>query len=295
MHLNSLIKPLSGVLLSNYPILSRTAIGASLLTALLRRIWPASSTLISSALSQDRIKVGSVENAGNTCILSVLLQEIAALPELYDACLYSKLQPCPHETPQSLKLRQQLQKHLADCISKLRLNLIVNKKEMQQLSHLLLSLGWLANSTALWRRLLHQWAPSIFSLPLSSPHEAYDTFLSLFAEYPSHKMILMGQNSAFSVRQILKKEQALSGQSKQVFWRIACNPDNKVFFPRQFKHQNYIYQLRLVHVKQMDARHVILYRKEQKRWLCCNDTSIQVADSLPKQGIYALMYSSNKI
>lgn len=242
-------------------------------------------------LSHRNIKMGGVENAGNTCILSVLLQEIAALPSFYDPLLKTTLKLNNGESESHFQDRKNLQQQLNLCAKALRANQVINKKTICYLSKLLLRLDWQKETSTYWRRLLHQFAPNLFSLPMSDPHDLYDKLLSLFQEISStsHRIVLLGKKSNENYRNVFEKS-AFINLKENILWRLAQNPSATNSPEETFKINNRIFTLKLVQT--CTNQHVVIYRKEMDRWICCDDVRAYPVKILPNSNIHLLVYSS---
>jgi hypothetical protein len=254
-----------------------------------------------SSLSHRNIKVGGVENSGNSCVLSALLQELAALPDFYDLFLTTSLQQGVAEPKSIFLSRNELQAHLKHCVNLVRSGDQVSKKDVCRLSALLMQLGW-QHEVPYSRRILHQWAPTIFPLPLANPYELFERVLALFSEDSSlinqidlHQIALLSRNSSVSQRQFFEQSPILENTTKPILWRIAEDPDVTMNLEENFQIKNRIFSLKVVHVCQDTPRgkHVVVYRKEGGHWIYCNDARLCQAPALPLTNIYAVVYDSH--
>jgi hypothetical protein len=253
----------------------------------------------SHSLAHLNLTMGGVENAGNSCIISVLLQEFAALPNFYDMFLNAQLEQGVGESESDFRHRQAFQTHLSQCVNQLRTGLTVNKNEVCQLSKLLVQLGWQRNTTSHLRRILHEWAPGLFPLPTSDPYVLFEKILLLFPEVTSssHEIRLLTRISTAAHQQLFEQsQQSLSpDHAPHILWRVnEQNFNGEAALQDHLQIDDRTYCLKIVHVvlDRPTGNHVIVYRKENDHWVCCDDARVYRVDALPSTYIYAVIYDS---
>lgn len=253
----------------------------------------------SNSLAHLNLSMGGVENAGNSCIISVLLQEFAALPNFYDLFLNVQLEQDIGESESDFRHRQALQTHLALCVNQLRTGLTVNKDDVCQLSKLLVKLGWQRDTTSHLRRILHEWAPGLFPLPTSDPYVLYEKILLLFPEVTSasHEIQLLTRISTAAHQQLFEQsQQSLSpDHAPHILWRINEQDFNgEIAIQEDLQINERTYSLKIVHavLTRPTGNHVIVYRKENNHWICCDDVRVYRVNALPSTNIYAMIYDS---
>lgn len=272
---------------------------ASLYSLFQRALHPVHDVPLSPPLLHRNIHVGGVENSGNSCILSVLLQEMAALPNFYDLYLNTPLKCGENESQMHFSNRKRLQTLFRECVNEIRGGNLVKKDQIGQISKVLLELGWQKESTYLWRRLLHKYAPATFPLPTSSPHNVYNLIFSLFPEisFSSEKIFLLSRISSVSNRQLFENEEMIQKEkTSSLLLRVAEdfeNPDSTGFL-ENFQIKERSFSLQLIHVMKSTPKgnHVFVYRKENNKWICCNDDLVTNEEILPTKNIYMVVYES---
>lgn len=268
---------------------------ASLFGLFQRATAPLAYDHVSPPLAGRKIAIGGVENVGNSCIFSTMLQDFAAEPAFYDTFFTSPLQQ-GDEDQTRFALRQQLQRHLYNCIRELRAGNTVKKENVRQLAHLLQQLGWNGHLVSSWRLFLNRIAPTLFPIPVFSPHHIYDTVLALFAEAsnPAHRIVLMGKDLNTPLEKLIENSPAFRDNQQQTLWKIAVDPQENLQLQEQFQLQDSQFSLKLVHLflKTPHGNHVLVYRKENEGWVCCNDAQIMAVKTLPSTNIYSVVYES---
>jgi hypothetical protein len=264
--------------------------GASLIGLVLQALRP-SSPYCHADLSQRRITCGSVENAGNTCILSVILQEYAALPEAYHAFLKTPLIQRQDEGEHAFIKRKRLQELLADSVDAIQSGKTVIKKDVLQITYLLVQLGWLKDADPLWRLKLYEWAPNLFPLPISDPYALYDTLLALYPEGASNYKIALLANTAHVAHRHLLELSPFMDVQEEMLWRVAEDRTIDVDLEESFQVDRRLFSLKLVHVFENTPQgaHVVIYRKLKEEWICCNDAKVSCVKTLPIKNIYTVI------
>lgn len=242
-------------------------------------------------LTDRKITVGGVENVGNSCIFSTMLQDFAAEPEFYDTLFTAPLQQGTEDRNRFAR-RTELQKLLYSCIQEVRSGRLVKRTEIKRLSHLLQKLGWEGHLVTSWRLFLHRIAPTLFPLPIFSPHTLYDTVLSLFAEASSsaHRIVLMAKDPNIPLQTFIEQSLSFRDTPHTVLWKIAIDNNVEQQLPQQFQLQGHQFTLKLVHVCQHN--HVQVYRKHNESWICCNDAEITPVAAPPTRNVYSVVYES---
>lgn len=251
------------------------------------------STLV---LEPSRIKISGIENAGNSCILSVFLQELAALPEVYAVFLTTPLQKREGESDYAFAKRKELQQILIECTNTLNAGDLVKKSDVCRLSKVLVQLGWQAETTSFWRRFLHKLAPQLFSLPLSNPHQLFDKFFSIFSEVHSpYQIALLARTSPVSLEQIIKQTSSINNEHDDILWRVVEDSEVEQSLKEKFQLGNRLFRLKVVHIVQKTStgNHVMMYQKIEDQWIGCNDATVYKVSTLPTKNIYAGIYASH--
>lgn len=260
------------------------------LFSLFQKAAPVSSDS-SGSLSPRKITIGGVENVGNSCIFSVLLQEFAALPALYDALLLTPLVQGETESSDRFKARQDLQRSLYASVQKIRNSKTVGSCEIRHLVATLQSLGWEGKLPSFWQRLLHRIFPSLFPLPFFGAHKLYDDVLGLLLEtFPTClPLSLDSKENNRDFPSFFEKREC----RKNMLWKVALNG----FAPpleEQFAIGEVQFTLRLVLAYQNSryGNHVVAYHKVEDTWICCSDLEITRVSSLPTDNVYGVVYES---
>lgn len=255
----------------------------------------------STSLAPLNLSVGGVENGGNTCIISALLQEFAAMPDFYDMFLNAKLEQSVSESESNFRHRQALQAHLSHCVNQLRGGITVNKRDICQLSRLLVQLGWQRDIAPPLRRILHDWSPELFPLPMSDPCELHEKILLLFPEAASesHIIRLLTRVSTVAHQQLFEQFQhGLSTDHAHILWRVNEQDfHGDIALEENLQIGGRTYSLKVVHMvlEKPQGNHVIVYRKENGHWICCDDARVYRVDAIPSTNIYAVIYDSQII
>src|SRR3989338_7182271 len=237
----------------------------------------------SPSLRHRKVTVGGVENAGSSCIFSVMLQEFAFLPAHYDAFLEAPLPRGEGENAIRFGYRQAAQKCIWRAVQSIRAGMTVEKKEIRELACLLQRLGWEGALSSLWARLLHWLAPSVFPLPLYSAFGLYEKVLSLLLEtVPPERaptqFVLLGDEKAFS------SVVPVAERGQRMLWRMS-HPTRVL--RDEFDEGAHPFSLKLLHVyRDLPDRHVVVYQKRPEGWLLCDDANITPAALLPSDSIY---------
>lgn len=254
-----------------------------------------------SAMSIKKITIGGIENTGTSCGISVLLQEFASLPSYYDYYLVTPLQQRTDESSSLFAKRNEFQECLKQCVNDVRDGTGVKRHQISQLSLLLSQLGWKVK-----RSVRHLF------LKTPNPQEIYDKILAVFtgfssdqkefSEYPpkslgdSYDIALLGREPLSSFDQVINESSVINSNSTNILCRIAeIKLGGTLLCPDAFELGKRKFTLKLLHVYQSSytTKHVIIYRKEEGLWFCCNDENIYRVDSLPLNHIYIAVYDSH--
>jgi hypothetical protein len=243
---------------------------------------------------EGRVTFGGVENAGNTCIFSVMLQDFAALPKYYDAFIYGSLLQGEGEDAAHFDKRKEVQKLLQRSIQAIRRGSTVKKEEVQKLAHFLQGLGWEGSLPSLWRRFLHLVAPCLFPIPEFSVFKLFEKTIgvlthSIFESRSAASIVfLSGADVENAISTFLSREESVNHQA---LWRIATEPGKPIL--EEVKVGKRTFTLRLAHAEKKGrfGNHVVVYRKGERGWLCCDDTRITAIKELPLHSIYSLVYT----
>jgi ubiquitin C-terminal hydrolase len=238
--------------------------------------------------------MSGVENAGNTCVLSSLLQELASLGGYYDVLFNTQLDQAKQESTDDFASRKALQKALKAAIEHLRSGRVVSASDVQEITRLLLALGWQKDTISSVRKCLHAWLPKLFFVPLSDPLELFEKIVSLFpeAQHSTKQVALACKTAGVSIRTLFEKSPLLDTSS---LWRVAATFDAEEPLEEECTVGSRQFSLKLVHVRKetIGGYHVTVYKKQDKEWLCCDDAQISIEKIAPLASqIYALVYES---
>jgi hypothetical protein len=269
------------------------AFGSALLS-LFQRTVP--DLVHSHSLAQRTVQVGGVENGGNSCIFSVLLQDFAALPKVYDSLLFSPLQKGLKESETRFSVRQAAQQRLFGCIQAIRSGQQVEVAEVRVLAEELRELGWEGHVSSAWRCFLHRVAPSLFTLPHFSVYELYETILHCLSEQAVSSPVIMltGKQDSRPFSEFFTSHS--SEMRSPTLWRVSLNTSPAALEER-FEIGSWEFSLRLVHAYRNtpSGKHVIVYRKHEGEWICCNDAQITQAAPSSSDHIYTVVYESRPL
>lgn len=245
------------------------------------RLMPVINFETTANLSKRAITVGGVQNVGNTCVLSTMLQEFAT-DECYDVFF---------KTQRNNPLHSAINR----CIEEIREGKTVQKAEIRNIFRLLGRQEELLSYWKIqWKQLLHQIAPFLFPPPAFTvnPHELYTLIaLALFTEETTKRIVISTQDTALSLPQFIEKSPSFQ-EADESLWRIT-DPKIEEKPLEEFRVKNLQFLLKVVHVRQ--DNHVIVYRKSGKSWICCNDEKVSEVDSLPAKNIYGLVYECRSL
>lgn len=223
---------------------------------------------------------GRVHNAGNTCTLSVFLQEVAALPEYYSCFNLPLSQKTPEESP-----KQTLQRRLTKCVATIRDGGTVSSKQIHRLAVSLLMFEQFRVDVPMWRLRLYKWVPALFSLP----HLTIDrVFVSIYNQIFSEEFAAAGATIVQFGRvgfegQVIEEEDFFRRDptvaqidSPQLLCRDN-QPTLHENVPEEFDAQGRLFQLKLVYALETSwvSNHVVVYRRmDEGSWVYCSDTDV---------------------
>lgn len=267
----------------------------------------------SSSLSSRLIGIAGIQNAGNTCVLSVLIQDLSSETHFTDFMLGKTLRKVPEESPAKFETRLKLQAHLKRCVDKNRNGKLITRSEMRQLRQYLCDAGWDEPVQPIWQRILNDISSHLFPPRQARPFHLYHTLRILFEEkdykYPNVSEGLYktwDASSAHAQAPIVHAEYTpdtsgplqkylaalpLNDRAERVLWRIRNIGYMKLtHLPERVETGTHTFVLKQIHIHQKN--HVMLYRKVDRQWINCNDDTLSQAKSLPEDGIYALIYEA---
>ena len=250
-----------------------------------------------SSLADRQIKIGGVENTGNSCIFSVMLQDFACLPQVYDVFLQYPLQKSDEEDEQRYQNREALRQSLYRSIVEIRSGVRVEKKEIEEIASHLQTLGWTGNLGTLWQRFLHWVAPCIFSLPQFSAYELYEKTLALLVAGQSSEyqiVFLQKEDVEISFPQFFANRTEVQKCYYPLLWRVTPKEHRVARLDTSFVVNGRQFSLKCIHAYQetSSGKHVIAYRPYEGQAVCCDDTSISAVETLPLDHLYTLVYES---
>ena len=203
-------------------------------------------------LHSRKVTSGGVASIGNSCILSVLLQEFAACSKAYDVFLRTPLHQRPAESPEIFEQRREAQQILKDSVDRIRRGVCVEAQEVESLFQILHQLGWEGFLSSVWSRFFYWIAPNCFPLPQFSVQGLY------------HKVL-----------------EVLEGDIEQIPLR---------FVPGEGPFE--IDNLKLVHARKITetGSHVVVYRREREKWFLCDDERVEEVDAICYGTPYLAVY-----
>ncbi len=267
------------------------AIGSTLLS-LFQRSLPC--FFHTASLVPREIKIGGVENTGNSCIFAVILQEFAASNT--DFLLSVPVKQGPDESEIRFSLRRDVQECLRNYINRIRLGQEVKRSEVRLLAEKLKALGWQGDlSSSWWYSLLHRLAPQIFPLPHFSVHELYETILSILLEGDVSmpcRIVLSRKEDARPFPEFFASH-PFNAHAPSL-WRVALD-DSPASLEEYFQIKDSNFSLQVLHAYRTTPRgkHVVIYRKYEEKWICCDDTKITWGKPLANDKIYMAVYTAH--
>lgn len=228
-----------------------------------------------------------------------MLQDFAALPQIYDSLLSSPLQKGLNESATRFAVRQAAQQTLQRCVDSIRSGKKVEHIEVKALAGQLQELGWQGHLSSAWRCFLHRLAPSFFPLPHFSVYELYEKTLHCLLEQVLSaplQIVLTGKEDSRSFSEFFASHSELSKMRAPTLWRVSLNA-SPASMDEKFQIGSWEFSLRLVHAYQMtpSGKHVVVYRKSEGEWVCCNDTEITHAAPSATDSIYTVVYESQRL
>lgn len=250
----------------------------------------------SHSMTHRKFRIGGVENTGNSCIFSVMLQDFAALPQIYDSLLSRPLQKGLKESEARFATRQVVQRSLYRYIQNIRSGKQVEQTDIKILAEQLQSLGWQGHLSSAWRCFLHRLAPSLFPLPFFSVYELYETTLHCLLEQVAFlplQIVLTGKQDSGSFFDFFASHPEFSKRRSQTLWRVSLNV-SPAFLEKRFQIGSWEFSLKVVHAYKNTSfgKHVVVYRQVEGEWICCNDTQITQAVPSASDTIYTVVYES---
>lgn len=253
----------------------------------------------SHSMDHRTVRVGGVENIGNTCIFSVMLQDFAALPQMYDSLVDSPLEKGLDEPEERFLVRQAMQQNLRRCVESIRSGNRVEHAEVRTLAQQLQGLGWQGHVSSAWRYFLFRLAPSLFPLPSFSVYELYEkTLHCLLEQVPSAplQVVLTGMQDNRCFSDFFASHPEFSKMHSPTLWRVSLNT-SPASLEERFENGPWEFSLRIVHAYRntSSGKHVVVYRKNEGEWICCNDAQITQAAPSAVDNIYTVVYESRRL
>jgi len=272
------------------------ALGASLFSLFQRNLPDLSSA---PSLAPRKIRVGGVENLGNSCIFSAMLQDFAALPASHDALLSAPLQQGLQEPTARFVTRLAIQQRLSSCIQRIRSGLLVEYSEITALASELQNLGWKGHLSSAWSCFLYRLAPSLFSLPHFSVHELYEMTLSCLLEQVStapYRMVLTRKQDTRPFFEFFVSHREYSRATQPTLWRVAVDTPPAAL-EEQFQLGTCLFSLQVIHAYRDTpyGKHVVVYRRHEGEWISCNDADITQSAPSAQDTIYTMIYESHMV
>jgi hypothetical protein len=229
-----------------------------------------------------------------------LLQEFATLQHLYHSLLSQPLQKCTAEPESRFAARKGLQESLNSCLNHINSGQRVTQTQIKELAKHLQTLGWQGQLSSVWRYYLHCLAPTLFSLPLFSIYELYETILGcLLAGNPFNplKIHLTGKEDTDGISSFFESKSKLIDSPAPILWRVALSKPSSPLPELSFRIKSSEFSLSVIHAYRDTwlGRHVVVYRRSQEGWICCNDTKITHAAPSASDTIYTVVYESHPV
>lgn len=272
------------------------AIGSALLSVFQRNV---PDLTCNHTLSHRKVRVGGVENTGNSCIFAAMLQDFATLPQIYDSLLYSFPRKGPEELESRFIVRQTMHQCLVRNVEKIRSGKQVEHAEVRTLAEQLQRLGWQGHLSSAWRCFLHRLAPGIFTLPHFNVYELYERTLNCLLEQKPlapMQIIFTGKENTRSFSGFFASHPQFSKMDIPVLWRVSLNT-SLTSLEERFQIGVWEFSLRIVHAYRMTpaGKHVVVYRKCEEEWVCCNDTQTTLAIPPATDNTYMVVYESRRL
>lgn len=270
------------------------AFGSTVLSLFQRNIPDLSH---SHSMAERTVQIGGIENMGNSCIFAVMLQDFAALPHVYDPLLFTSVQQGLNESQERFVIREAVQQNLRCCIANIRAGGRVRYTEIRRLAEQLQKLGWQGHPSSAWRYFLYRLAPSLFPLPHFDVYPLYETTLNcLLEQKSSFPMVLTGKKDARSFSTFFASHAQFSTMSCPTLWRVALDASPTVL-EEQFQIDSWQFSLQILHASRNTSygKHVIVYRKNEGEWICCNDTEVTCTAPSAQDNIYMAVYESRLV
>lgn len=254
-----------------------------------------------SPLSSHHLRIGGVENVGGSCIISVLLQEWAACPDYFDQLLKFPLEQGLEESHSLFCSRVQLQQHLLHCLTELRLGHLIDKPTIHQLIQLLHEQGCEIKSPTIIKTILHKYFPQLFQTPFTDPRELLLQVLRIFVEVPitKYRIVAVDRDPSISHVQLFTQIVKTHGLVGSILFRVSEDYTVNMKLENFFSIENRHFTLKTLSVCEETrwGKHVVVYRKEEDRWVYCSDNKICFVDTkhLPFKNIYAVVYESQEV
>lgn len=234
-----------------------------------------------------------VQNGGNSCQLSVLLQEHVAAPEIYDPLWSSPLSKMDGESDFQFEARKKLQTLFRGCVDALKAGQMVNRQSVRKVQHLLYDAGWNGNFPSVIYRILHQIAPRIFRPYQASALELHRIVTRFFQKeiavtYSEYTNQVEPLHSFF-------KGLNLTGSQKRLL-RISVTSKNETQLLDRYTGNGFNYTLKQINVcqKTLLGHHIVAYRKVGKYWFCFDDDKVKMVDQIPLKGINSVIYEAER-
>jgi hypothetical protein len=226
-------------------------------------------------------KCYGVENAGNTCTFSVLLQEFSCFPDYYEPLL------------RSADIR--LKAVFTSCIETLK-HRTVQRNTIHLLAHLYFKLVPFDDTFSTLQIFLNNYFPNFIDLPAISPYKLYESFLSFFPEVSltSHKIVWLSKEPSETVQDVIRTSQSIHDITSRILWRIAIDKNEQISVEEHFEinKRSFSLKLALCCLERSKQFHVVAYHKKKDYWVLCDDEKISVETQIPRQRIYTLIYDS---
>lgn len=240
-------------------------------------------------LKSKKWSVGGIENAGNSCFISVVLQEFANFPEVYDQ-LFSK----NFEGNKNI-----LQQSLLKIINNIRSGSPTRATHITHLRALLKKNGWQEPSFSRIKRILHRIFPRLFPLPTGGPFELYEKILHLF-NMSSDSIVLIDDNPTnlkeklYSVDKRFQEISISKEMKERSLYRIWLPLNHQYAFSDIIETKTHRFTLRQIHYSPKKD-HIATARKIGSHWLHINDNLVIPGKRPEENQAVLLIYECEKL
>jgi hypothetical protein len=236
----------------------------------------AKSIFIPKASLQEGLSSRGVENLGNTCVFSSLLQELAFCYEYY-ACFFEKpLEKESDETEEHFVLRQALQGLLKSAVLKLQKEEIVSKEEVRKVFSTLIDLdcGDIIDAGS-------QISRRILGLYVYSHMDSQKLWHRMLCFLGETNAILDLEGETFIGNSLLQND-------RRMLCRVAVR--DGTFYPEEIKEEGRSFTQKLVYV--CERKHMTVFCKQAGGWIHYDDEKLGSFKEVSWKDVCMVVYDS---